>query len=49
MESFDSEEEAEEKSEKWARKTFFYLCDEGIIDQESDNAKTKVNISVKKY
>lgn len=49
MESFDSEEEAEERSEKWARKTFFYLCDEGIIDQESDNAKTKVNISVKKY
>ena len=49
MESFDSEEEAEEKSEKWARKTFFYLCDEGIIDQESDNTKTKVNISVKKY
>ena len=45
MESFDSEEEAEEKSEKWARKTFFYLCDEGIIDQESDNTKTKVNIN----
>ena len=47
MESFDSEEEAEEKSEKWARKTFFYLCDEGIIEEKVDT-KTKVNIRVKK-
>ena len=47
-ESFDSEEEAEEISEKWARKTFFYLCDEGLIDENVKVANAQVNITVKR-
>ena len=49
IDSFDSDEEAEFISEKWVRKTFFYLCDEGLLDETAEISQAKVNISVKKY
>ena len=49
IESFVSDEDANSKGESWARKTFFYLCDEGLIEDTSEISQAKVNISVKKH